>query len=122
RATEPPARATAPGREPRQPGATRHDHAPERPARHHHAAPHAARHDGSSARHVGPPAVSVAPAAMAAPAWRQVEARVARQEDYGAGHSWLDLDVPASFERPLPGQFVQLLLGATAASTLLPRP
>lgn len=54
--------------------------------------------------------------------WRQVEAHVAEHRDYGAGHRWLDLDVPGPFERPLPGQFVQLLLGATATSTLLPRP
>ena len=54
--------------------------------------------------------------------WCQVTARVARQVDFGAGHLWLDLDVSSGFEPPAPGQFVQLLLGSTAAGTFLPRP
>ena len=54
--------------------------------------------------------------------WSQVSARVVRQRDYGAGHRWLDLDVPRAFEPPVPGQFVQLLLGPTASAALLPRP
>jgi len=53
--------------------------------------------------------------------WRQVCARVARQVDYGAGHRWLDLDLPADFDPPVPGQFVQLLL-PPPAPVLLPRP
>lgn len=54
--------------------------------------------------------------------WTQIVARVASQEARGAGHFWLDLDVPAPFERPRPGQFVQLLLGPTESGTFLPRP
>ena len=53
--------------------------------------------------------------------WSQVAARVAKHRDYGAGHLWLDLEVPRSFHRPVPGQFVQLLLRAPAP-VLLPRP
>jgi len=60
--------------------------------------------------------------APTAPAWRQVTARVARQAPYGAGHRWLEVEIPGPFATPLPGQFVQLLLGPTAAGTLLPRP
>jgi dihydroorotate dehydrogenase electron transfer subunit len=60
--------------------------------------------------------------ATLATTWRQVTARVERQVEYGAGHWWLDLDVPAPFAAPQPGQFVQLLLDATATGTLLPRP
>ena len=55
------------------------------------------------------------------PDWRQVVARVRRQVDYGAGHRWLDLELPAGFRRPIPGQFVQLLLQAPSP-VLLPRP
>jgi dihydroorotate dehydrogenase electron transfer subunit len=55
-------------------------------------------------------------------AWRQCAAKVARHEDYGAGHRWLDLDVPAPFARPEPGQFVQLLLAPVASRAVLPRP
>ncbi|TMQ67742.1 MAG: dihydroorotate dehydrogenase electron transfer subunit [Candidatus Eisenbacteria bacterium] len=54
-------------------------------------------------------------------AWRQVTARVARHQDYGAGHRWLDLVLPAVAPRPLAGQFVQLLLEAPSP-VLLPRP
>jgi len=54
--------------------------------------------------------------------WRQATARVARQVAYGAGHYWLDLDVPAAIALPLPGQFVQILLPAVSASAFLPRP
>jgi dihydroorotate dehydrogenase electron transfer subunit len=53
--------------------------------------------------------------------WRQAAGRVLRHEDYGAGHLWLDLALPADFERPTPGQFVQLLL-RSPAPVLLPRP
>jgi len=53
--------------------------------------------------------------------WTQVEARVAAHADYGAGHRWLDLEVPLDFDVPEPGQFVQLLL-APPTPVLLPRP
>ena len=56
-----------------------------------------------------------------APTWCQVRARVVSQRDYGAGHLWLDLEVPAGFGVPEAGQFVQLLLIAPAP-VLLPRP
>jgi len=65
--------------------------------------------------------MTTAIAARSAPAWRQVIARVGRHEDAGAGHRWLDLEVPAGFAVPAPGQFVQLLLAAPAP-VLLPRP
>lgn len=60
---------------------------------------------------------------MTAPArtWRQVPARVREQREYGAGFRWLALDVPAGFERPVAGQFVQLLLDFPSP-VLLPRP
>ena len=54
--------------------------------------------------------------------WLQAIATVATHEARGAGHWWLDLDLPAPFARPLPGQFVQLLLGPEATGALLPRP
>jgi dihydroorotate dehydrogenase electron transfer subunit len=53
--------------------------------------------------------------------WSQVQARVLRQTEFGAGHRWLDLAVPAEFDAPGPGQFVQILLEAPAP-VLLPRP
>ncbi len=53
--------------------------------------------------------------------WRQCEARVRVQRDYGGGFRWLELDVPADFETPVAGQFVQLLLEPPSA-VLLPRP
>ena len=53
--------------------------------------------------------------------WRQTIARVHRQVDAGADHRWLDLDVPAPFSIPVPGQFLQLLL-APPAAVLLARP
>lgn len=53
--------------------------------------------------------------------WRQVTARVGRHEDAGAGHRWLDLELGASFQSPVAGQFVQLLL-RWPAPVLLPRP
>jgi dihydroorotate dehydrogenase electron transfer subunit len=53
--------------------------------------------------------------------WSQVQARVLRQTDYGAGHRWLDLALPVEFDPPGPGQFVQILLEAPAP-VLLPRP
>ncbi|MBI5710253.1 MAG: dihydroorotate dehydrogenase electron transfer subunit [Candidatus Eisenbacteria bacterium] len=60
---------------------------------------------------------------IAAPrAWRQTAGVIARQAPHGAGHWWLDLDVPASFAPPAPGQFVQLLLPPAASPVLLPRP
>jgi dihydroorotate dehydrogenase electron transfer subunit len=55
-------------------------------------------------------------------AWMQVSARVGRHEDAGAGHRWLDLEVPAGFDTPLPGQFVQLRLGPDQAAAVLGRP
>ena len=58
----------------------------------------------------------------AASIWRQSVARVRRQIPYGAEHYWLDVDVDDPFRVPEPGQFVQILLGATHAATLLPRP
>jgi dihydroorotate dehydrogenase electron transfer subunit len=60
---------------------------------------------------------------MAAPkgSWLQTHARVSAHRAYGADHLWLDLEVPRSFARPSPGQFVQLLLRAPAP-VLLPRP
>jgi dihydroorotate dehydrogenase electron transfer subunit len=54
--------------------------------------------------------------------WRQVESRVSGQRDVGAGHRWLDVEVPAGFPLPEPGQFVQLLLPPTSSTALLPRP
>lgn len=54
-------------------------------------------------------------------AWRQCEARVRVQRDYGGGFRWLELDVPADFETPVAGQFVQLLL-EPPSPVLLPRP
>lgn len=57
----------------------------------------------------------------AARTWRQSEARVRVQRDYGGGFRWLEVDVPAEFETPVAGQFVQLLL-APPSPVLLPRP
>lgn len=60
---------------------------------------------------------------LAAPAWRQVSGRVARHEERGGEHRWLDLEIEdAEFATPAPGQFVQLLLGPNASAALLPRP
>jgi dihydroorotate dehydrogenase electron transfer subunit len=70
---------------------------------------------------VTPAPVLPSPSGAAPVAWRQVVARVVRHEDYGAGHRWLDLAMPAGFPLPEPGQFVQLLLGAPSP-VLLPRP
>ncbi len=56
------------------------------------------------------------------PGWSQVTARVAEHSPYGAGHYWLDLDVPAGFGAPEPGQFVQIMLPSIVNPTLLPRP
>lgn len=53
--------------------------------------------------------------------WRQSDARVREQRDYGGGFRWLELDLPPDFETPVAGQFVQLLL-APPAPVLLPRP
>jgi dihydroorotate dehydrogenase electron transfer subunit len=53
--------------------------------------------------------------------WTQTRAVVRRHADAGAAHRWLDVDVPAPFATPTPGQFVQLLLIPPAA-VLLPRP
>jgi dihydroorotate dehydrogenase electron transfer subunit len=53
--------------------------------------------------------------------WTQVRGRVRAQRDYGAGHLWLDLEVPRGFREPVAGQFVQLLL-PPPAPVLLPRP
>jgi dihydroorotate dehydrogenase electron transfer subunit len=58
----------------------------------------------------------------ARPAWRQSRARVVRQEDCGAGHRWLELEVKSPFASPSPGQFVQLRLASVASPVLLPRP
>ncbi len=57
-----------------------------------------------------------------APAWRQVHATVRQQRPYGAGHFWLDLDVPVGFVAPAPGQFAQLLLPPATGPAFLPRP
>jgi dihydroorotate dehydrogenase electron transfer subunit len=54
-------------------------------------------------------------------AWRQALARVAAHRDAGAGHKWLDLQLPRGFSVPEAGQFVQLLL-EPPAPVLLPRP
>lgn len=58
----------------------------------------------------------------ARPAWRQSRARVVRQDDQGAGHRWLELEVRTPFASPDPGQFVQLRLPSAANPVLLPRP
>jgi dihydroorotate dehydrogenase electron transfer subunit len=58
----------------------------------------------------------------ARPVWRQSRARVVRQEDRGAGHRWLELEVKSPFVPPGPGQFVQLRLPSAASPVLLPRP
>jgi len=55
-------------------------------------------------------------------AWLQTRARVARHEDRGAGHRWLELHLPTGFAAPAPGQFVQLLLDPWASGAFLPRP
>jgi len=55
------------------------------------------------------------------PAWRQARATVVRQREEGAGHRWLELQVPRGFPSPVAGQFVQLLLAAPAP-VFLPRP
>lgn len=55
-------------------------------------------------------------------AWRQTAARVARHLDYGAGHRWLDLDLPRGVTPPEPGQFVQLLLAPIHSAAFLGRP
>lgn len=55
-------------------------------------------------------------------AWRQAVARVRRHVDAGAGHRWLDLELPRGFGAPAAGQFVQLLLRPLASPVLLPRP
>ncbi|HTM57204.1 MAG TPA: dihydroorotate dehydrogenase electron transfer subunit [Candidatus Udaeobacter sp.] len=54
-------------------------------------------------------------------AWMQARARVRRQLVTGPDYRWLEVDVPPSFPRPRPGQFIQLLLAAPCA-VLLPRP
>jgi len=59
--------------------------------------------------------------AHALPRWLQARATVTRHLDYGADHRWLDLEVPAPFEAPAPGQFVELLL-APPSPVVLPRP
>ena len=48
-------------------------------------------------------------------------ATVRAQRDYGDEHRWMDLEVPADFVAPEPGQFVQILL-ASPSAVLLPRP
>ena len=81
------------------------------------ATPAAQRVQAAAAQPPAPPAQG----AHAAPRWRQERATVTRHLDYGADHRWLDLEVPAPFEAPAPGQFVELLL-APPAPVLLPRP
>ncbi len=67
-------------------------------------------------------AASTRSAPVAGPVtWRQARARVVRHEDWGAGHRWLDLEVPPAFPKPVAGQFVQLLL-ESPSPVLLPRP
>jgi dihydroorotate dehydrogenase electron transfer subunit len=46
---------------------------------------------------------------------------VRAQREYGAGFRWLELELPAGFVAPVPGQFVQLLLDFPSP-VLLPRP
>ena len=58
---------------------------------------------------------------VAAPEWIQTLATVRLQQDAGADHRWLELDVPADFAVPRPGQFVQLLF-TPPSPVLLPRP
>ncbi len=53
--------------------------------------------------------------------WTQARAVVVAHADAGAGHRWLDLEVPGGFAAPVAGQFVQLLL-AEPSPVLLPRP
>ena len=53
--------------------------------------------------------------------WRQVTATVLSHRDVGAGHRWLDLQLPQAFVLPVAGQFVQLLL-QSPSPVLLPRP
>ncbi len=57
---------------------------------------------------------------VAAASWLQVLATVAVHRDEGADHRWLELRLPRGFERPAPGQFVQLLM--EGGPVLLPRP
>jgi dihydroorotate dehydrogenase electron transfer subunit len=59
--------------------------------------------------------------APAPAAWRQVRADVVRQRDAGAGHRWLELQMPRGFPAPVAGQFVQLLL-ESPSPVFLPRP
>jgi dihydroorotate dehydrogenase electron transfer subunit len=59
---------------------------------------------------------------VATPSFTHATARVSRHADGGAGHRWLDLDLPAAFATPEPGQFVQLLLPPVASAAFLPRP
>jgi len=66
-------------------------------------------------------ATPVAHATGGSQLWRQARALVARHVDFGAGHRWLDLDVPAPFDVPQPGQFVELLL-VPPSPVILPRP
>ncbi len=54
--------------------------------------------------------------------WKQCTARVARHQDAGAGHRWLELSLPRDSSVPVPGQFVQLLLKPPASAVFLPRP
>jgi len=53
--------------------------------------------------------------------WRQASSTVVRHRDAGAGHRWLELEVPRGFALPAPGQFVQLLI-EPPSPVLLPRP
>lgn len=54
--------------------------------------------------------------------WSQVEGRVVRQRDEGAGHLWLEIEMPQGFATPVAGQFVQLLLPDVKRPVLLARP
>ena len=54
-------------------------------------------------------------------AWRQVAASEVGQREVGAGHRWLDLQLPRVFATPVAGQFVQLLL-EPLSPVFLPRP
>lgn len=53
--------------------------------------------------------------------WRQAAARIADQRAYAAGFHWLEIELPADFESPVAGQFMQLLL-PPPSPVLLPRP
>jgi len=58
----------------------------------------------------------------AAAHWIQVTGTILGQRDYGAGHRWLDVALPAGTPAPVAGQFMQILLPPVSSAVLLPRP